>query len=82
MPVRNLTVVRVGWNLNSPTPWNEVTARALEVFGLPGDRYITHLTQDFMEYHFRDPHDATLFLLEHSGQINIEIVQEYEAQQC
>lgn len=82
MSSRNLTVVRVGWNLNSPTPWNEVTARALEVFGLPGDRYITHLTQDFMEYHFRDPQDATLFLLEHSGQINIELVGDYEVTQC
>lgn len=82
MSVRNLTVVRVGWNLNSLTPWNEVTARALEVFGLPGDRYITHLTQDFLEYHFRDPHDATLFVLEHSGQIDIEVVQDYGVSQC
>jgi len=82
MSVRNLTVVRVGWNLNSLTPWNEVTARALEVFGLPGDRYITHLTQDFLEYHFRDPHDATLFVLEHSGQIDIEVVQDYGVNQC
>ena len=82
MSVRNLTVVRVGWNLNSPTPWNEVSARALEVFGLPGDRYITHLTQDFMEYHFHDPHDATLFLLEHSGQISIEVVRDYEVTKC
>jgi hypothetical protein len=68
--------------LNSPTPWNEVTARALEVFGLPGDRYITHLTQDHMEYHFRDPHDATLFLLEHSGMINIELVGDYGVSEC
>lgn len=68
------TVVRVSWNLNSPTPWNQVTARALEQFGLPGDRYITNLTQEFMEYHFRDPHDATLFVLEHSGNIEIETV--------
>lgn len=82
MPNRNLTVVRVGWNLNSLTPWNKVTARALEVFGLPGDRYITHLTQDFLEYHFRDPHDATLFVLEHSGQIDIEVVRDYGVNQC
>jgi hypothetical protein len=82
MSVRNLTVVRVIWNLNSPTPWTEVSARVLEVFGLPGDRYISHLTQDFMEYHFRDPHDATLFVLEHSGQINIEVVRDYEVTKC
>jgi hypothetical protein len=82
MPAQYLTVVRVGWNLNSPTPWNKVSARALEVFGLPGDRYITHLTQEFLEYHFRDPCDATLFLLEHSGQIHIEVVQEYEVKSC
>ena len=82
MSSRNLTVVRVGWNLNSLTPWNEVTARALEVFGLPGDRYVTHLTQDYLEYHFRDPYDATLFVLEHSGQIDIEVVQDYEVAKC
>ena len=77
MSSRNLTVVRVGWNLNSPTPWNQVTARALEVFGLPGDRYLTHPTQDYLEFHFCDPHDATLFVLEHSGSITINMVKEY-----
>lgn len=82
MSFRNLTVVRVAWNLNSPTPWNLVTARALEVFGLPGHRYRTHLTQDFMEYHFCDPHDATLFVLEHLGQIDIQVAQEHEAVKC
>lgn len=82
MSVRSLTVVRVGWNLNSLTPWNEVTARALEVFGLPGDRYVTHLTQDYLEYHFRDPYDATLFVLEHSGHIDIKVVQDYEVAKC
>lgn len=77
MQHQSLTVVRVAWNLDSPTPWNEVSARAIECFGLPGDRYFTHLTQDFMEYHFRDPHDATLFVLEHSGNIRIEVIKDY-----
>jgi hypothetical protein len=48
----------------------------MEVFGLPGDRYITHPTQDYMEFHFRDPRDATLFVLEHTGQIEINVVKE------
>lgn len=71
-----MTVVRLAWNLDSPTPWNLVCARAMEVFGLPGDRYITHPTQDYMEFQFRDPRDATLFVLEHGGQIEIELVKE------
>jgi hypothetical protein len=48
----------------------------MEVFGLPGDRYITHPTQDYLEFTFKDPEDATLFLLEHTGQITIEVVKE------
>lgn len=71
-----MTVVRLSWNLDTPTPWNEVCARTMEVFGLPGDRYITHPTQDYLEFTFKDPEDATLFLLEHTGQITIEVVKE------
>ena len=71
-----MTVVRLSWNLDIPTPWNLVCSRAIEVFGLPGERYITHPTQDYMEFHFRDPRDATLFVLEHTGQIEINVVEE------
>ena len=43
--------------------WNQACARGIEVFGLPGDRYITHARSDSMTWHFRDHRDLVLFLL-------------------
>jgi hypothetical protein len=45
--------------------WNMRMARVVELFGLPGDRYITEITQDYMTFWFRDPNDALLFRLCH-----------------
>ena len=44
-------------------PWNEICAQGVELFGLPGDRYITDVTADHMTWIFREPHDALLFRL-------------------
>lgn len=43
--------------------WSELCARGIEVFGLPGDRYMTHVSENYMSWHFRDQHDLCLFLL-------------------
>jgi len=32
----------------------------LEVFGLPGDRFVYHPFEDFMEFHFKSKKDADL----------------------
>jgi hypothetical protein len=40
-------------------------ARVVELIGLPGDRYITEITQDYMTFWFRDANDALLFRLCH-----------------
>jgi hypothetical protein len=45
--------------------WNMRMANIVELFGLPGDRYITEITQDYMTFWFRDPNDALLFRLCH-----------------
>ena len=45
--------------------WNMRMARVVELFGLPGDRYVTELTEDYMTFWFRDAHDALLFRLCH-----------------
>jgi hypothetical protein len=45
--------------------WNMRMARVVELFGLPGDRYITEITQDYMTFWFRDANDALLFRLCH-----------------
>ncbi len=58
-------VARMDWIdvEHSDESWNQLCARGLEVFGLPGDRYMTHVCSNYMTWHFRDPHDLTLFLL-------------------
>jgi hypothetical protein len=43
--------------------WDTLTSNAVELFGLPGDRYITDLSEQSMTWSFRDPHDAVLFKL-------------------
>ena len=43
--------------------WDTLTANALELFGLPGDRYITDLSEQSMTWSFCDPQDAVLFKL-------------------
>jgi hypothetical protein len=43
--------------------WNEICASAIEKFGLPGDRYYTHATEEYMDFYFTDERDAILFQL-------------------
>jgi hypothetical protein len=43
--------------------WNETCAWVIEQFGLPGDKYETHVTEDYMDFYFTDERDAILFQL-------------------
>jgi len=43
--------------------WNETCAWVIEKFGLPGDKYETHVTEDYMDFYFTDERDAILFQL-------------------
>lgn len=43
--------------------WNETCARVLERFGLPGGKYITEVTEDYMIFNFNDPDDALVATL-------------------
>ncbi len=52
--------VRVNWDNQSVPWWNECCAMVLEVFGLPGDRFVYHPFEDFMEFHFKSKKDADL----------------------
>jgi len=49
--------------------WNETCAQAVELFGLPGDRYITDLTAGYVTWIFREPQDALLFRLKFAEQL-------------
>ncbi len=55
------------WNddYNEMLRWNHMLANIVEVFGLPGDRYVTEITTEDMTFWFRDHHDALLFRLCH-----------------
>ena len=49
MPVG--TRVRIPWQPFHDIPtWNETCAWAVEQFGLPGDKYTTHPTEDYMDF--------------------------------
>lgn len=43
--------------------WDEICTSAIEIFGLPGYRFITHPTEDYMDFMFKDEKDAILFNL-------------------
>lgn len=56
--------IRIPWRIGDSIPtWNEKCAWALEQFGLPGDRFITHPTEEFMDFLFHDEKDALFFSL-------------------
>jgi hypothetical protein len=58
------TRVRVPWETNHISyRWNEICATAIEKFGLPGDKFETHATEDYMDFYFKDERDAILFQL-------------------
>ena len=79
------STVRISWNRNydHETLWNEVCARAIEVFGLPGDRFTTHANIHSMDFVFKSNKDALMFAIEHNGVIvpdndlTVELVGRY-----
>lgn len=50
---------------NEMSRWNEMLADIVQVFGLPGARYITDVNANNMTFWFRDHRDALLFRLSH-----------------
>lgn len=43
--------------------WDQKCIFAMETFGLPGDKYITSLTEDYMDFIFVEEKDAIYFSL-------------------
>jgi hypothetical protein len=61
---KQATRVRIPWKQgDSITIWDETCAWAIEHFGLPGDKYSTHPTEDYMDFIFKDERDAVHFEL-------------------
>lgn len=56
--------VRIPWIIgDTVTDWNETCAQAIEMFGLPGDKFTTKLTEDHLDFIFKDERDAIHFSL-------------------
>lgn len=53
--------VIVDWTIDRGVPWwNECCAMVLEVFGLPGDRFVYSPSEDYMTFTFKSKKDADL----------------------
>jgi len=47
------TKVRIPWKKGDTiSDWDETCAWAMEQFGLPGDKFTTHPTVDYMDFYF------------------------------
>ena len=60
--------VVVPWSarLDTVSAWNEICAQGMEMFGLPGHRYITEVNGNDMTWWFRDEQDALIMTLKFS----------------
>ena len=63
--------VVVPWSskLDTVSAWNEICAQGMEMFGLPGGRYITDANVTDMTWWFKNEHDALLMTLKFSEQL-------------
>ncbi len=52
--------VRLQWKGQSNYLWNEACADIVEVFGLPGDRFISSPQVEYMDFFFKSTRDAEL----------------------
>lgn len=58
-------LVELRWEKDKDTTyfWNEACAWAVEQFGLPGENYMTHPTQECMRFLFKNEQDALVMTL-------------------
>lgn len=50
--------ILVPWENQSNVWWNEICAKVIERFGLPGDRYHSHPSEHHMRFVFKNEKDA------------------------
>ena len=63
--------VVIPWSskLDTVSAWNEICAEAMELFGLPGNRYITDANVIDMTWYFKNEQDALIMTLKFSEQL-------------
>lgn len=64
--------VRVNWHSQGTLWWNETCALVLEVFGLPGNRFMYRPYNDYMVFEFKTQKDADLCRILLSERISYE----------
>ena len=60
--------IYVPWRSQSDQYWNELCARVVDHFGLPGDRYVSHPEEEWMTFGFKNENDylmCKMLLSEH-----------------
>jgi len=59
------STVRIAWDMSfdNTARWNDVSAWAIQYFGLPGDRYHSRLGKIYMEFIFKSEQDALMMSL-------------------
>jgi hypothetical protein len=56
--------IRICWQKGDTiTNWDEICIWAIEQFGLPGTKFTSHPTEDYMDFLFSDEKDAIHFSL-------------------
>jgi hypothetical protein len=57
-----MVTVHIPWSPkagNIPV-WNKITASIVERFGLPGFKYTTEITEDYMDFKFEDEKEGLM----------------------
>lgn len=56
-----MTEIRVNWmEGDTVSLWTEKCATIIEAFGLPGNKYFTSVTEDYMLFNFIEAEDAVM----------------------
>lgn len=50
----------VDWHMQGNAWWNDTCAMVIEVFGLPGNKFVYTPSEDFMTFTFKSKKDAYL----------------------
>lgn len=63
--------------MDSVEAWDEVATWVIEHHGLPGDKYITDMSPDWMTWSFRDSRDAFFMRLRFGEVISRKQIEEH-----
>lgn len=57
---KELNTVTVFWENQNNIWWSEICAKIVEHFGLPGGKYKTEVSSEYMNFTFKNKHDALM----------------------